>query len=25
VLTNWRRNPVALRRLGYQLPEDLER
>lgn len=25
VLTNWRRNPVALRRLGYQLPEDLDR
>ena len=25
VLTNWRRNPVALRRLGYQLPEEADR
>jgi GTP-binding protein Era len=25
VLTNWRRNPVALRRLGYQLPDESER
>lgn len=25
VLTNWRRNPVALRRLGYQLPEEAGR
>lgn len=25
VLSNWRCNPAALRRLGYQLPEDLDR
>ena len=25
VLTNWRRNPVALRRLGYQLPDEGDR